>query len=549
MTARPVRWNALAGAIIVAAAITYAILWRVAYLAPDLSWDGNWYHLPPIHLWALHGGPYWIDDAMPYSGLMNGYPHGAELLAYLVVSATGDSNLVACANLLFLPIGIASIAYLSRVFGASKIMAVAAGCAFVLVPTVIGQCVTTYVDVAFACSIMAVLACFVHSYFDAIAILYSQNRTLIKNGLMCGLACGLAFSVKATAVALVPVIVAVWIVAVIAGRVRFRRIAAVLLPCAIVTVLIGGYWYARNVVHTGNPIYPFAVTVAGHRFAGLTRDEILPPALATPVLRGRPIWWQLGYSWVSGWRLMPWSGYTYDTRIGGLGWFWPLACLPCILAQSVYVWRCGRGTRQRGAWAFLGLSTALMLVAMPMAWWSRFTLWLYGLGLPAFAACVRRAKWPARLYIVACVAVLIAQSGATLYTTQDFGWYGALTTGWLNSDRCTPQLLADCIAPAPLTYPLNLYTPVAVGPLGGSVRVPGALMRPIGTRRVVALGDPTTAIPRLRAQRVWRIVLDKREVGTLRTLYAAGCKRDERCDARWKTVIVLDVPSEKKRSR
>ena len=97
------------------AGLVYLLLWAAAYIMPDLSWDGNAYHIPAISMWDASGYIHWINTSYEAS-IINGYPKGAELVSYILVKSFGNS-IINAVNLVFLPIGILSIAYLARSLG------------------------------------------------------------------------------------------------------------------------------------------------------------------------------------------------------------------------------------------------------------------------------------------------------------------------------------------------------------------------------------------------------------------------------------------------
>ena len=85
-------------------------------------------------------------------------------------------------------------------------------------------------------------------------------RDLRTDAGYAGLLTGFALGVKVSAVpvALVVLALLVWRARVLPFPARRRGTVAVVLLVAAGWVVIAGYWYARNVVHTGNPVYPAA---------------------------------------------------------------------------------------------------------------------------------------------------------------------------------------------------------------------------------------------------------------------------------------------------
>src|SRR5207249_2814864 len=140
----------------------YLSSWFVALVAPERSWDGLTFHLPTIGLWARAGSLDWIDPRFPLSPFMNGYPKGVELVSFVMVEAFRSDRLAMTGELLYLPLAVLGIAYLSTVLGASSETALFAGFAFLMLPVVEFQAVTTYTDAAYAASAIAFFAALAH---------------------------------------------------------------------------------------------------------------------------------------------------------------------------------------------------------------------------------------------------------------------------------------------------------------------------------------------------------------------------------------------------
>jgi hypothetical protein len=75
-------------------------------------------------------------------------------------------------------------------------------------------------------------------------------------GLLTGFALGV--KVSAAPVALVVLALLVWRARTLPAAARRRGTVAAVLLVAAAWLVTAGYWYARNVVHTGNPVYPAA---------------------------------------------------------------------------------------------------------------------------------------------------------------------------------------------------------------------------------------------------------------------------------------------------
>lgn len=142
------------------AIMTYLILWVAATIMPDLSWDGNAYHIPSLAMWDTRGYIHWVSTTY-LEPIINGYPKGAELVSYILVKAFGNS-IINAVNLVFLPLGVFGISYLARALGVGRLLSLCAGAAFLIIPININQSVTTYVDTAYASCAVASIAALIH---------------------------------------------------------------------------------------------------------------------------------------------------------------------------------------------------------------------------------------------------------------------------------------------------------------------------------------------------------------------------------------------------
>ena len=429
------RAPAAAWVVAVLAVAAYLLLWVPAYCRPDTSWDGMTYHLPTIHYWAAKGHVHWIQ-APPEAGsdwqsftdaLLNGYPKTGEAVGFVLARLSGG-KLVNAFNLAFLPLAMLGIAALARELGAARGPAAAAGALFALVPTNVGQAASTYVDTAFACAVVSYLSFF---FLQVRAVLASPNARLpLPLAVASGAALGLALGVKGPALGLAALSLFVLAVAIaIRLRKRTTRLVRRLRPTLLALVAmgglalaVGGFWYARNAIVTGNPMHPFEIKVAGRvLFPGVPVDVMIAETANTPsFMREWSNQKKILYTWRQSGRLewpidatiehneqgygievpqanepaWPRSIRYNDPRSGGLGFLWLYGGLPSLVAVAgIVLYRTRRGARTERLRAMrnvvaLGLFLATWAVFFkikPMGWWARYTLWLHAAGLSALA--------------------------------------------------------------------------------------------------------------------------------------------------------------------
>jgi hypothetical protein len=140
---------------------------------------------------------------------------------------------------------------------------------------------------------------------------------------------------------------------------------------------------------------------------------------------------------------------------------------------------------------------ALLLVSQPAPWWSRLTLWMLALGLPAIAAVASRPWGRKRSIAVRTVAGLVLLSGAFvgLRAVEADAARGRSDGGYVDAIRYYfPELAA---------HP-RLDEALAAEVIGrtrwsreGSL-LGGALAHPAGRRTVIRIDDPADAPDALR---------------------------------------------------
>lgn len=522
----PSRFTVTIGILIL---LIYALLWFLAIVSPDLSWDGNAYHIPPIAMWAQKGFVHWIDT--PYlEPLMNGYPKGAELVAYVWVTALGNSVLNTM-NLLFLPLGIMGIASLASTLGARTSTALLAGLCYMLIPVNLNQMATTYVDAAFASSAIAMLGLWLH-------ILKHRSIAMLSWSIPYGAAIGLAISVKSTGIALGGLSILIMILLIGFDFYKRKRIKETdqsairssifgILAAILLLFLTGGFWYLRNAIHTGSPLYPIGLTAFGNTiFPGISISEAIYESGNTPDrILHFPRFLQILYAWLQDIPHWPKSIRGYDTRLAGMGFLWILGCIPAILLSGFDFFR-----RKRPFYAGYFSLAALVLVVFlmtPMNWWSRYTFWVYAVGLPAFALAVE--KWNnsqgilktklnfTRAWLGACLlvaafeglyclvdAVALATPGSLLQSLRVF--YKPQTWSW-TSNYFFPETRGTV-----LDESINNDNSVAISPRGEVdfttyTSLVGELSQPIGKRKLFFI-DETISRQEITAAGIDRVFWD-----------------------------------------
>jgi hypothetical protein len=394
--ARQHPWTALLA--LVAACV---LVWRAALvlLLPPYAYDGLSYHLTAVAEWIQRRDL--VAD--PLSLCCAHYPGNGEITFAWLQLLLGNDTLVDGAQLPFAILGAVAVAGLARHVGVRDSYAIAAGCLFFLTPIVIQQTTANYVDVIVAASSLAAIYFLVRAH---------EGERPLTSLALAGAAAGLAGGVKPTGIALVAVLV---VLLVLHAAVLVRRglldptaVLVRLVAFAAPVVVVGGYWYLRNAVDFGNPVYPFHVGVAGTTIFAGTRD--VNDILTVPDgLRGEPSWKLVAHSWWSDVLFWRHGAYTYETRLGGLGPLWTWLGLPLGLATLAAAVR-------RRSLELLTLAAAVVvpILVLPYQWWSRFTIPLAALGAVGIAFTLSRLRSDTGRVVLMGAVTLLACAGIAL---------------------------------------------------------------------------------------------------------------------------------------
>jgi hypothetical protein len=242
-----VPWPALA-ALAATALVTaaWAIPLAASYASGIDGVDSMWYHLPQSAAFVQSGSVIDLHFTDPY--FLNWYyPAHSELLHAVPMLAFDRDWLSPLLNHGFLALGLLAGWCIGRPWGLGPATLIAAAIVFgaeMMLDFQPGEARNDAVGLAFFLAAVA---------FLVQPILGSGSDPLPKARFavlaLAGLAGGLAVGTKLTMLA--PVAALVLAVAFLAGRARWWRDGGIFLTAVFAG---GGFWYARNLIHSGNPL-------------------------------------------------------------------------------------------------------------------------------------------------------------------------------------------------------------------------------------------------------------------------------------------------------
>ncbi|MBN2056253.1 hypothetical protein JW905_15115, partial [bacterium] len=223
------------------------IAWDARWNGPE-GWDVFTYHLGFPAEWLsrkalLNPLQSYGDFSPPF------YPLNSSLVAAWTMLLSGSDLLAKHVQLVFLIIGLPALYRACRSLGASPRAAALAPLAFGLVPIVLGNTGVAYCDLSLAGAYALALA----------QVLRVQEQPTMRRSLIAGLAAGIFLGAKYSAVPFSIVLWILWLLllAGMTGKIRHATAFAAGIAAG------GGYTYIRNLIITGNPLFPAEIKVGG----------------------------------------------------------------------------------------------------------------------------------------------------------------------------------------------------------------------------------------------------------------------------------------------
>lgn len=328
--------------------VFFALLFIPAVSSPPMGYDPLNYHLT-IAASAIQSGTFPILFFPPYFNLYAWFPANGAVFAIWTILWTGCDLGLALVNVPFLLALAASIYLLARDLGLPRLPSATLTSAFLTVPMMAMLATEAYVEVPLWAMFFAALRFAVLSARNLARETDSPRHLtfLVVSGL-----CGVMVGTKTVGLFLSLIVIGVH--AIVAFRLDWFRIRSLLFRAASIlagVTLFGSYFYIRNYIASGNPIYPLSLRLFGHEvFSGhLDSDRLWGTTLAA----------HFDYLWSSGKLLKAVFGEVFSPNSSwGLG---PTGFAAIVLGLPAGV-RSLLMTRDRVATAFL-LSGILVGVA------------------------------------------------------------------------------------------------------------------------------------------------------------------------------------------
>jgi hypothetical protein len=244
--------------IISAAAFAGFVLWETLATKPTTEYDSLWFHLPAIARWyqthsltLLDAAGNWIFDHEQ----ARVYPYNWHVLSALCLLPFREDFLTAFPMLIAWVLDGIAVYLLSVKFGATRIHGMAAASLVLTVPMVLNEVNTIHVDLPLA-------AIFTVGLY--LGLSYHSSRSQSELSLFLAVA-GMLAGIKITGVVYAASLLGGLAILEIKRFVlnknstpanfRIRHFIKPVLVCGIACCLfLGGFWYARHLLHINNPV-------------------------------------------------------------------------------------------------------------------------------------------------------------------------------------------------------------------------------------------------------------------------------------------------------
>ncbi len=360
----------------------------IGYLFPSYTWDSLSYHLPIVGNIMQSGAIMENPVNFQIDTFINIFPKNMELFFLWNIIFLKSRIITDLSQLLFVIIGILTTYSIALKLDIKARSALYSSFLFFFTPIVILQINTNYIDIAVSVLLLIVINYLLYespSFKNGSSPVEHQNdrKTPI---LLAGVTAGILLGSKGSG----PLFVLIFLSAIIvqefikhrrqiyardsAGKSNIirRSIIPYLMYFFFPLIVLGSYWFIKNWVLYGSPVYPMEITVFNITiFKGLYKKMLDPvPAL----IENSSYLTRLFHVWMEKVEF-----YLYDSRLSGFGPLWTILLLPSLVFAFI-----NSAIKKRYNWLFISLLLILTFAVHPRNWNTRYTIFMVAFGAVSY---------------------------------------------------------------------------------------------------------------------------------------------------------------------
>ncbi|GBD96204.1 MAG TPA: hypothetical protein ENG83_06475 [Nitrospirae bacterium] len=363
-----------------------SVCWLIltGYLFPSYSWDALNYHLPIVGQ-ILQSGAIRTNPTPSFvQQYINAFPINIDLFFLWNIIFLKSDVIVDLGQLFFTLAGVVTVYSMAVKLKIREKYAIYSSLLFFFTPVLILQSTINYVDGAVSMLFLMALNFLLYDDPENYAAdkagalrLKDSNTPLLLSGLAAGILLG--------SKPMGPLYIVVMLGAILIreyikhfkplnniSRKKGERLKVYLIYFIAPVFLIGGYWYIRNWILYGNPVYYVDVSIFNITlFKGLMKDW---PEPVPEVIRNSGYFARLFHVWLE--RV---GYYMYDSRLSGFGPVWLILFLPSIIFSLFYA-----AAKKKQNFLFVSLVLIAAFIVQPRSWLTRYVIFITGTGALSF---------------------------------------------------------------------------------------------------------------------------------------------------------------------
>ncbi len=380
-----------------AALLAWGAAFAFAWESPVPGLDAVAYHLPIAVYLNQEAGLEWYATR---SGHVNEFPKNAHFAFARIFAHGGDERAIRPLQWAWGFFAVLALYAAMRNLRLCRATAGVLAPAFLLAPAVLAQPMVLWGTIDLVFHILLILV------YTTVLWLPPDERGALRRALFAALIASLAIGTKSQGLLLagVPILYLAIRLAVSFPTRRTHVLKTFLAHAALILLLVGSYTYIQNIAWFGNPFQPIRIKAFGTVLldgAFKSVHDLVGTEEATGT-RSNP------FAVLRSWSVLLARHWVYDDlRVGGWGFLWMFGLLPGMLA-GIAIASCHR----RGWLAILGGVVVLLMFVVPGSWWSRFSLYLFGLALVYTGIALEAVPRPRWRSAVAAVLLALATGNA-----------------------------------------------------------------------------------------------------------------------------------------